>query len=328
MNKSWGGGLPLELRKSNEYYKKDSLPLNSARYAILLALLIERVNVIYIPYYLCNTVNDVLVQNNIKVKYYHLNSSFEPILSSVDCNNIKEKKAFLLIVNYFGIFSKKKIRNLVKRYKNIILDNTQAFFFKPLPECYNVYSCRKFFGVSDGAYLIKRNIDQSWKLEQSYSSDDASFLLKILEHGTNYCYDEYLSYEQKICNQGIRKMSKLSEKIMQSIDYNSIKQIRKKNFYYMHTRLGKYNRLADAIKKTNASMVYPFLIQDEQLREYLIKNSVFVSQWWKKCLYENINEFERQLSLYLLPLPIDQGNNIEDMKFICDLIEQYLLSLK
>ena len=33
------------------------------------------------------------------------------------------------------------------------MDHTHAFFQKPLPGVDTLYSCRKFLGVSDGAYL-------------------------------------------------------------------------------------------------------------------------------------------------------------------------------
>lgn len=35
----------------------------------------------------------------------------------------------------------------------IILDNTQSFFQKPISGIDTIYSCRKYFGVPDGAYL-------------------------------------------------------------------------------------------------------------------------------------------------------------------------------
>ena len=60
---------------------------------------------------------------------------------------------YLYVVNYYGQLTKRKVLELKHRFAQIILDNTQAFFQKPLDGIDTIYSCRKFFGVPDGAYL-------------------------------------------------------------------------------------------------------------------------------------------------------------------------------
>lgn len=54
-------------------------------------------------------------------------------------------------------------------------------------------------------------------------------------------------------------------------------------------------------------MVYPLLIEREELRHVLKANHIFVGQWWKYLLEEpGPSAFEKRLSRYLLPIQIDQ----------------------
>ena len=50
---------------------------------------------------------------------------------------------------------------------------------KPIKNCMNVYSCRKFVGVPDGAYVVVKNANQ-FEYEKDYS-------LKI----SKYMYDRF-----------------------------------------------------------------------------------------------------------------------------------------
>ena len=68
-------------------------------------------------------------------------------------------------------------------------------------------------------------------------------------------------------------------------------------------------------------MVYPLLVEDDQLRHVLIENKIYISQWWKWVLSNNnSNDFEKKLSKYLLPLPIDQRYDLKDMEMVAAII--------
>ncbi len=117
-------------------------------------------------------------------------------------------------------------------------------------------------------------------------------------------------------------MSKLTEALLSNIDYNRVKNIRIANYKYLDSKLKKINKIDTSLDSNDVvPMIYPFLINCDELRLLLIKNGIFVSQWWKKCLYsEATNEFERELSTYLIPLPIDQRYNCDDMEYISNFV--------
>lgn len=313
--KEYGGYLPLELENTGEFYQgKDVLSLNCGRSAIYCALISINPSKVYIPFYNCQSVRVAVEEAGIEFEYYSIDEKFEPL------NVILKYGECILWVNYFGIFSNEKVMKMVKYYKNIIIDNTQSFYAKPYASAYNVYSCRKFFGVSDGAYLINEDL-KPLNLKRSTSYKKSIQLLKSIDVGTNKGYEEYLFSEKHLFDQ-VEKMSKLTKKILSSINYEKIKKIRTKNFQVLHQKLEKINELKVVIEEMNqVPMVYPLLIKSKKMRNELIKNRIYVPQWWKYLIKEfDEIRYESYLSKYLLPLPIDQRYCEKDMIVISDLI--------
>lgn len=282
---------------------------------------------VYIPYYLCDTVQKALEKNDINIKFFNISKNLLPIIDEEMSNNLLNNNYCLVLVNYFSNIPRKILNDYYKKYKNIIIDNTQSFFCKPIIDCYNVYSCRKFFGVPDGAYLIKKSINKT-NIKANKISYNTNFLVSSIEFGTNKLYKESLENEDRINNESVSEMSDITDKIMKSIDYKYVKKRRKQNLLYINKYLNKYNEIS-ILNKSNTYMIYPFLIKDDGLRKYLIDNKVWVSQWWKLCLEnKNCNEYEKYLSKYLLPIPIDQRYDLSDMKYLCEMILSYLENKK
>ena len=166
-NKSYGGYLPLELNNNGEYYTENNIVrLNSARSAIVLAAQLEKKTILFIPIYLCESVKKYLERYNISIVYYNISETFLPIISEEQVKQIYSGNALILLINYYGILPEKILSDIVRKYRNVIIDNTQAFFNSPIKDAYCVYSCRKFIGVSDGAYLVGGSIGCFlWKIK-------------------------------------------------------------------------------------------------------------------------------------------------------------------
>lgn len=315
-----GGFLPLHVNsKYGEYYKEDAVGLNTARNSILLAVKDGKYSRVLVPLYICRSVIDVLKRYGYEIDYYHLNDSFQPILTEGQRLSLRRQKTVILIVNYFGVYFPS--RNFVD-CKNLIIDNTQAFYEHPNKLVYNVYSCRKFFGVSDGAYLVKSNI-YKYDFPRDDSSKRSQYLINSFENGTNSTYQEYLKAEKNLSNAEIMLMSNFTKEILKSIDYNEINQIRLKNFFILHDSLMSFNELNfDYDDINNSPMVYPLLIESELLRKKLLEHKIYISQWWKWCIETNLcNDFEKKLSKYLIPLPIDQRYSEKEMQYLIKIIK-------
>ena len=154
--KEFGGYLPLELKNGKEYYEfndSNMLRYNSGRTAIVSAVKNIMPDRIFLPYYICETVDEAIKKffPNIQILKYKIDKFLYP--KELD---LKEKDC-VLVVNYFGLMDK-NIQKFIETYNNIniIVDNTQAFFSNPVwkDKVYNVYSCRKFIGVPDGGCLL------------------------------------------------------------------------------------------------------------------------------------------------------------------------------
>ena len=319
-----GSFIGLDLRNTGEFHnsEKNIARLNSARAGIYHACRIYGCNSIYIPYYLCPTVKEFLFKKAIKVQFYFINEKFEPVgLKPV--NN-----SAVLLVNYFGIIPRDKMRKIASQYKNVILDNSAAFYTEPVEGCLNVYSPRKFFGVPDGCYVIGHN---AGKFIQEYpvdsSSSTASFLMKSIEQGTSAVYKERMANEERIDRSDILNMSKLTRTLLGNINYSEIKKIRGKNFNIAHKLYKKINKLdLESLIDTDViPMIYPLIIHDPDLDEKLRQKKIYVGRLWKSVLKEVvINKFESRLSRYLIPIPVDQRYSAKELSYVAEIIGKIL----
>ncbi|MBN2693425.1 hypothetical protein JXR93_02080 [bacterium] len=311
--KEIGGYFELELKNSGEYYK-DLIALNSARNSLEYILLTKEYKKIYIPYYTCDVILEPIKKLNIEFEYYNIDSNLEPIFNK----NLLSNEVFLY-TNYFGI-KDSFIKKIVKSIKNIIIDNSQAFFSTPIKGIDSFYSARKFFGVSDGAYLhTDKNLN--YKIKQDKSYDRMTHLLKRVDLSAMDGYSDFKNSDNSLNNQNIKEMSKLTKKILASIDYTNVISIRQSNFLYLHQKLKDKNELT--IEITNETpMCYPFLFKSEYLRAELIKNRVYVATYWPNVIESSPeNSKEYYLAKYLLPLPIDQRYDINDMNMILSILD-------
>lgn len=318
MDKEYGGYLPVELNTGQEYYSgPDVMSFNCARSAISYVLQENDFTKLYLPVYMCESVRNRL-SGVIEIQYYNISQSMEPLVRSI------EESAVIMIPGYFGI--KMHDENLTSQYSHIIFDNTQAFFQKPVMKegVYNVYSCRKFTGVCDGAYLVGNSVKR--KELTRYEPRFASYLLDAITYGTNEMYQRSLANEEQLEKDEILGMSVLSQRILTGIDYEKVAEKRKMNFWNIHQQLRDLNELAFEYEEECVPMVYPFLYKSETLRGKLVDHKIYIPQWWKYILQEGqANEYEKYLCNYLLPLPVDQRYGTGDMSEIADTIKEECL---
>ena len=317
--KEFGGYLPLEIPKyNNEYYQSDEyfnvISLNSGRSSFYFAAKTTKMRKIYLPIFNCAETKIPFKKLNIEIEYYKLDDQLLP-------KDIYPKKnEFILWTNYYGNASEKEKQIIQKRYPNLIIDNCHAFFSKPIKGAYNCYSPRKFFGVCDGAYLIKDNYKLSEKIEVDTSYQSFSHLIKQIDLGINSGYLDSLENEKRL-NEKYLRMSKLTKKILKSIDYEKVFNIRRRNFIELHKLLGEINEFPININ-SKTHMNYPFLIKDRDLRYKLIEQKLFNPFLWKHVLDLTQDfEIENKLSKYTVMLPIDQRYELKDILNIAKLVK-------
>ncbi len=309
-----GGYFELENRVESEYHQ-NLIRLNSGRNCIEYILRAREYKKIYIPYYSCLAVREPILKLGIEFEFYAINSSLEP-------NEIKflNNDEALLIVNYFGLKGE-YIKSISKSVKNLIVDNSQAFFEKPIPNVDTFYSARKFFGVPDGAYL-STNCFFRKDLSREISWNRSEFLLRRMENGAQDAYKRFQENEEYLCGQEMKIMSKLTTRLLTGINYKDVQTRRVQNFQYLHLKLAFINQLHIVEKDIDGPMTYPLLVENGEIREELIKQKIFVATYWPNVLSDcKENSIEYNFASNILALPIDQRYGLLDMDRICSVLK-------
>lgn len=324
MNKEIGGFFEIEdISKTTSFeHHKDALPLNLARNALSYLIVSRNIRKLYIPIYLCDSIKKTCEKEKCEYELYRINKSFLPVFDKKLGSN-----EYLYVVNYYGLLSDKEILQLKHKFERVIVDNVQAFFKKPIEGVDCIYSCRKFFGVPDGAYLYTDS-----KLNCAIPVDDSSKRMKHLygrkKDGASNHYEEFVENENSFCELGLREMSPQTHSILRAIDYKKAKKQREKNSLFLNSKLKDYNNLS--LKKSffNGPYCYPFFIEHGKvLRDKLIKSNIYVPTLWPNIDATN-DSLEMSLSQNLLPIPCDQRYLRKDMKRIVDIILPKPLTLK
>ena len=318
--KAIGGYFSLELPyNENGEYHRDAIRLNTGRYCLEYVLRVKKYTKVYLPYYMCDAVLQPINKLGLDYQFYHIDKYFHiaEVLHP-------KRDEVILYCNYFGLMDE-YVKIVTDRYApNIIIDNTQAFFSRPLPEIDTFYTCRKFFGVADGAYLYT-NKEADFDIPQDYSSSRMLFLLDRLDKSAEEAFSDYHKSEDTLDHDEIKKMSKITQFIMSSICYKSVADRRISNYTYLHDNLSSSNTLSVDLERKNVPMVYPFLSEDINLRKKLIDNKVYVASYWPNVQsWCNAESLENTLSQLLLPLPIDQRYSIDEMNFIISVLKEFI----
>ena len=304
--------MELPLR---EEYHKNAIRLNTGRNCLEYILRARRYQRVFIPDYICEVILEPFRRLGISYEFYHIDKNLEII----DDISLRADEA-LLYTNYFAL-KQRYVEKLAALYGNqLIVDNTQAFYAPPLEGIDTFYTCRKFFGVSDGAYLYT-DTRISTPIERDVSWSRTTHLMKRIDLSAEEGFADFQKTDSSLDNNPMRKMSKLTERLMQSVDYRISAKKRRANYTLLHRHLKSSNRLKLPLEEGVVPMVYPYWTDDEGLREQLIKHQVYVACYWPNVINWTSSEHTAScLARLLLPLPIDQRYGITEITRILEII--------
>lgn len=316
MKKPIGGYFSLELPILEEFHQ-EAIKLNTGRNSLEYILLSRKYRKVYIPYFTCEVILEPFKKTATSYEFYHINLDLELLNDVKLCDD-----EALLYTNYFGL-KMRYAKELAQKYgEKLILDNTQGFYSKPIKGIDTFYSCRKFFGVPDGAYLYvdkKINMD----LEKDVSFDRMDFLIKRIDIGAEGGYQDFQEISNRLVGRSILMMSNLTQRMMQSIDYSYVAMKRRNNFMLLDKFLNDSNILNIQLDEDAVPMVYPYMTDKKNIRQHLIKNKVFVAKYWPNVDQWVSNEsIEYRLANTMLSLPIDQRYGEEELTYIINKIKE------
>lgn len=318
MVKEIGGYFELELKKIGSFPHSDGVCVNSGRNALEYILrTLPLIKHIWIPYFTCNVILEPLKKLQIPYSFYRVNNSLE-----IDENIELNAGDYILATNYFGV-KDEYIKQIAKIYKDkLIVDNAQSFFSPHILGINTIYSPRKFVGVPDGGIAYTNNNSKLLEIPCSHSYDKCSHLLKRIDLGASEGYVDFKNNSKSLSEQPVLKMSELTKRLLYSIDFEFVKKRRLENFTFLHTYLREKNLFdIPSLDSFECPMVYPYLTNDTNIRKRLIENKVFVAKYWPNVLeWCNEDSLEYRLTESILPIPIDQRYNEQDMDRIIKLV--------
>lgn len=314
--KEIGGFLELELNHGSEFHEQ-GIALNSGRNCLRYLIRGRKIKRIWLPKLLCSAISDTCKEENVQILYYSIDKQLRPVLPQ------SLEGDWLYLINYYGQYSVEEIRHLGRIYKNIIVDNVQAFYTKPIEGLDTIYTCRKFFGVPDGGYLYT-DCALSEILQKDESYDELTFLAGRLERSANEFYSAYRENEQRIDELPLRRMSMVTQNLLRGIDYEQIKKERERNFSYLHEQLRSVNQLELCLP--DGPYMYPLLVKDgAEIRRSMQEKRIYIPTLWPNVLQGCPSDsLEYQYATDILPIPVDQRYDIGNMETIVDEIRGLL----
>lgn len=294
---------------TGELYHENAIALNSARNCLAYLIEAKKIKMIAIPKFLCASVGDVCNNYNVRVNYYSIGENFLPI--EYEC----AEDEWFYLVNYYGQIGNDQIEGFKREKGHLIIDNVQAYFQMPVQNVDTIYTCRKYFGVPDGAFLYTDTIIQR-ELELDKSTNRMLHLLGRFEESANKYYSNYTDNEELFERLPLRKMSKLTENLLRSIEYSTVKKIREENFLYLKEEFDNLNKLN--VKFTNAPFMYPLYLQNGwMVRKKLQERQIYIPTLWPDVFDMcQESELEYDMAKNILPLPCDQRYSLDIMRYL------------
>ncbi len=312
--KEIGGYLEYEKYNGEMLYEGDSILLNTGRNALSYVLKAKGIRKILMPEYICDSCIGVARKLNIEIEFYSIGYDFRPVSVS------RRSEDWMYVVNYFGQLSNEY---LISLGRNIIVDNAQAYFQEPVNEIDTIYTCRKFFGVTDGSVLFtNKTIDEKLDVDESYNRIE--YLAGRYDRTASEFYGSYKRNEDRFVDEPIKQMSRLTCNILHSLDYDRICRIRTENFAFLDKEFKENNRFD--LKIPDGAFMYPLYSKNaSKIRKDLAEKGIYIPTLWPNVLLDiNPHKTAYDLALNILPLPCDQRYDIDDMKRMSEAIWQLI----
>lgn len=281
-----------------------------------------------LPSYCCDSMIEPFIRNNIKVKFYSVNSNGIDYDYNNDCDVV-------LVLDYFGYESDEAVRiasNANQAGKIVIYDSTHKLNGNPSVERwahYSFCSYRKWFycnyavavkligeyayspELSDNLdYVLLR--DEAASLKNRYINGEAldkSEFLSEFSEAEDMLEKSYLGY--------VGKPVEFPEK--------EIIDKRKQNAQYLIDRLSRCKGITlwkSSLGESDVPLFVPVLVSEDLrigLRQYLISKDIYCPIHWPESEKTGHSDlYEKELSLIC-----DQRYDLSDMERIAEEIENY-----
>ena len=310
--KEYGGYFELDTYRLPMLHD-GAIALNCGRNCLAYLIKARNIKKLKIPYFICDCVSDISQKYGAAIYFYHIDEHFKPVDIKLDDDE------WLYVMNYYGQLTHEYLVELKQKYNRVIIDNAQAYFDMPFENTDTLYTCRKFFGVADGAFLYTdTELNEELPTDESY--ERMHFVLGRYERAASEFYAESSANNDFFDNEPIKRMSKLTNNLLHAIDYEYVKDRRNENFKLYHDNLKDINQLD--LREVEGAFAYPLLIEHgAEIRKKLQQQKIYIPTLWPNVVNDmDMDSLECRLAENILPLPVDQRYGIDDIEYTVSII--------
>jgi hypothetical protein len=320
-----GGYFGLDLPDHGDRFA-GACAFQSGRSAIEAVIRAANLLDLWIPSYVCDTVVAAAQRAGARVHFYALAPDLSPAaLPAIPANGA------LLYVNYFGLCQHKVSRlEALLPPSQLIVDNCHALFAPHGSALASIYSPRKFAGLPDGGLVrFSPALDLTAPPEQDEDSlQRMRHLLLRPSEGARAGYADFDAARRSLNGVAPRRMSHLTARLLQSIDWAGLERRRRRNFTLMHARLRQQNAFAWEPDENDVALCYPLRVPGadvREIRERLAASDIFVPTFWPDAAPRlACDAWEAMLMKETLFLPMDQRLEERDVHRVCDRVQELL----
>ncbi|MEG1790801.1 MAG: sugar transferase [Clostridia bacterium] len=321
--------------------KKNLTLVNSGRNAIKVVLQQEKVKKAFIPIFTCESVIKAFVDEGIEIEYYDVDKQLNIKKGLYKKISLQKNKSIVYLQNYFCSYNLDGVKKKLKKYKNVVVveDITHSMLDnrKFVNADYYVGSIRKWAGVWEGGIVFSNSdivietasdnclVDKLTNvaaLQKEYYLNGKLEIKKI--------FREKLSDIEHIFDfKETQSIAQQTKQLMECVDFENIAKIRKENYYNLGLMLTEFNVVKPIFEidvGKSVPLYFPVYADDrEKLQKYFCENKIYCPIIWPKSNFavENCNSEADYIYKHILCFPIDQRYNIDDMKKIFKVLEEY-----
>ena len=212
---------------------------------------------------------------------------------------------WMLLADYYGQLHEGDVaRALEASGGRLVVDETQGFFREPWEGADTFYTCRKWFGVADGAYLATSDGARlGGELPRDESHARMGFVLGRFERPASEFFAEASSNNDVFAEEPAKLMSPITENLLDEA-------------------LSDINALE--LRKPGGAFMYPLMVDGAQgIRKKLIQAKIYIPCLWPD-VGDDAGRLAKSLSFDVLPLPVDQRYGKDEMVRILEVLRECL----
>lgn len=346
----------LHLSQVDRYGKKNRCYTASGREAIELALIsLEREKPgtprrCLMPAYMCDSVFLPFLHQGWELIFYSVDRELKSAGEEIFRLALENDPGLIFIHPYYGTDTCRGLRRQLSTLRRsgvmVMEDVTQSYYLEEAGQeaDFVVGSLRKWYAVPDGGFVVSDLPLAADILREG--EDYAKERLAPLLQKWEYLQDEDMPEKEKKrrktafltenrsleagldCYEGVRRMSRLSARILSEVDEEAARQARAENYRYLCEKIDGMKRFWPILFKEEegAPLYFPIYVKErDELQRFLGERGVYAPVLWPlgELNRDELQGDEAYIYEHMLALPIDQRYGIPQMENIAQILTLY-----